>query len=63
MTAMVDLPEYMQICYDAMHKFVNEIVGDVSKDHGLNTFPMLSGGKLILEFFETWTGERIQKIS
>ena len=39
MTAMVDLPEYMQICYDAMHKFVNEIVGDVRKDHGLNTFP------------------------
>nr|POE87208.1 putative terpene synthase 9 [Quercus suber] len=49
MTIMVDLPENMQICYDAMHKFVNEIVGDVSKDHGLNTFPYVIEEWVVLQ--------------
>jgi (-)-alpha-terpineol synthase len=35
------LPEYMKICYVAMLNFANEVVFDVLKDHGLNTFPYI----------------------
>ncbi len=36
---MEDLPDYMRICYIAMLNFANEIVGDIIKDQGFNTFP------------------------
>ncbi|XP_059452262.1 probable terpene synthase 9 [Corylus avellana] len=41
MEAMEDLPEYMRICYLAMLNFANEVVFDVLKDHGLNSFPYI----------------------
>jgi hypothetical protein len=41
MEAMEDLPKYMKICYLAMLNFANEVVFDVLKDHGLNTFPYI----------------------
>lgn len=36
---MLDLPDYMKICYLAMLNFGNELVYDVLKNHGLNIFP------------------------
>ncbi|XP_062153315.1 probable terpene synthase 9 [Alnus glutinosa] len=41
MEAMENLPKYMKICYVAMLNFANEVVFDVLKDHGLNTFPYI----------------------
>jgi len=41
MEAMENLPEYMKICYVAMLNFANEVVFDLLKDHGLNTFPYI----------------------
>ena len=39
--ALVDLPDYMKICYLAMYIFANEMAYDALRDHGLHILPYL----------------------
>ncbi|KAE8693523.1 3R-linalool synthase, putative isoform 2 [Hibiscus syriacus] len=39
--AIEDLPEYMRVCYKAMHDHVNEMVEDALNAHGLNILPYI----------------------
>ena len=39
--ALVDLPDYMKICYLAMFNFANEMAYDALRDHDLYILPYL----------------------